>query len=60
MTRREFIQKAIEIAAAIAAGAFWLAEKTGLKKFVRAEKLKNYPGTLKPLSNIDSQSKWSG
>jgi hypothetical protein len=60
MTRRKFIQKAIETAAAIAVGVFWLAEKTGMKKFVRAGKLKIYPGTLKPLGNINSQSKWSG
>ncbi len=60
MTRRRFIRKVMETAAAIAVGAVWLAEKTGLKKFVRAERLKKYPGVVKLLDNINNQSKWSG
>jgi len=60
MTRRKFIQKIMQTAAAIAIGAAWLAEKTGLKKFVHAERLKKYPGIVKPLGNVNNQSKWSG
>ncbi len=31
-----------------------------VKVFVRAAALKNYPGQIKPLFNIDKNSKWSG
>jgi hypothetical protein len=50
----------MEAAAAIAVGAVWLAEKTSLKRFVRAGRVKDYPGTLKPLGDINNRSKWSG
>ncbi|MFZ0034761.1 MAG: hypothetical protein WAK60_07225 [Sedimentisphaerales bacterium] len=60
MTRRKFIQELIKAGSAIVVGACWLAEKTVPRKFVRALRLKKYPGSLKPLQDIHKQSKWSG
>lgn len=47
--------------AAIAAvtGAWTLAKKIP-RRFVRAVASKNYPGQIKPLSNIEKISEWSG
>jgi hypothetical protein len=60
MTRRKFIQKLIKTGSAIIVGTWWLAKKAVPRKFVWAVKLKKYPGSLKPLHDIDKQSKWSG
>jgi hypothetical protein len=60
MTRRKFIQKLIEGGSAIIVGVCWIAEKAAPRKFVRAIKLKKYPGVLKPLQDIHKQGKWSG
>ena len=60
MTRRKFIQKLIKFGAAVIAGTYWLAKKAVPRKFVWAAKLKKYPGSLKPLSDIHKQGKWSG
>jgi hypothetical protein len=60
MTRRKFVQKLIKAGSAIIVGAWWLAKKTGPRKFVWAVKTKKYPGCLKPLRSIYKQSKWSG
>ena len=60
MTRREFIKKAAGAGLALIAGAAWLTEKVLPRRFVRAIGIRKYPGTLKPLSNINNQSKWSG
>ncbi|MBA7568189.1 hypothetical protein ES708_09910 [subsurface metagenome] len=73
MTRRKFIQKLIKFGAAVIAGTCWLAKKAvpapaspdarrggGPRKFVWAAGLKKYPGSLKPLSDIRKQGKWSG
>ena len=60
MTRRKFMLKLINAGAGIVAGAWWLAKKAAPRKFVRAVRLKKYPGSLKPLQDINEQSKWSG
>jgi len=44
---------------AIFAGALWLACKAP-PRFVRAVRIKQYPGVLKPLEDISGPSKWSG
>jgi hypothetical protein len=60
MTRRKFIQQFLKAGAAVIVGVYWLAEKTSPRKFIRAIRLKNYPGVLRPLQNIHKQGKWSG
>jgi len=60
MTRRKFIRKLVNAGSMVIVGAGWLAEKTGLRRFVRAGKLKKYPGSLRPLKDICKQGKWSG
>ena len=63
MTRRKFIQKLITTGAAIITGTWWLAKKAAPRKFVRAIRLKKYPGSLfatGELRNVCKQSKWSG
>jgi len=60
MTRRKFFQKLIKAGSAIIVGGWWLAKKAAPRKFVRAARLKKYPGSLKPLRDIHKQSKWSG
>jgi hypothetical protein len=60
MTRREFIEYAVKTVAAVAAGAWVLAERAAVRVFVRAEKAQKYPGRVKFLSGVDTQGKWSG
>jgi len=60
MTRRKFIQRFITAGTVIIGGAAWLARKAAPRKFVRAFRVNNYPGSLKPLGDISQQSKWSG
>jgi hypothetical protein len=60
MTRRKFIHKLIKAGSAIAAGSLWLVRKATPCRSVWAVRLKKYPGTLKPLTDISKQSKWSG
>jgi len=60
MTRRIFIQKLIKASSMIIVGVWWLARKAAPRKFVRAVRLKKYPGSLRPLRDIHKQSKWSG
>ncbi len=40
--------------------ALWLASKASPRKFVRAYRIKKYPGSLKSLGEISQQNKWSG
>ena len=40
--------------------AWFLARNVTPRKFIRAVKLNKFPGLLKPLQNIEEQSKWSG
>jgi len=60
MTRRKFIQKLIKASLAIVIGVSWFARKATPRKFVRALRVKKYPGSLRPLKDISKQSKWSG
>jgi len=60
MTRRRFIQKIISTILAAVAGFVFIAKKASPRKFIRAIKLKKYPGSLKPLQKIESQGKWGG
>jgi len=60
VTRRKFIHKLIKVGAAVITGTYWLAKKTVPRRFVWAAGLKKYPGSLKPLSDIQKQGKWSG
>ncbi len=60
MTRRIFIQKLIKAGSAIIVGTWCLARKATPRKFVRAVRLKKYPGLLRPLRDVRKQGKWSG
>jgi hypothetical protein len=60
MTRRKFIQQLLKIGATVIVGISWLAEKTPLRKFIRADSLGKYPGVVRPLKDINKQGKWSG
>jgi hypothetical protein len=67
MTRRKLIQKLLSTAAAAAVGIVirtpyggWLAKKVLPRKFVRALRVKEYPGSLRPVGDVSEQGKWSG
>ncbi|MCP4261446.1 MAG: hypothetical protein GY774_28680 [Planctomycetes bacterium] len=60
MTRRKFINKLIKTGSIIIAGISCLAKNANPRKFVRAMRIKKYPGRLKPLRDISKQCKWSG
>jgi hypothetical protein len=60
MTRRDFLQKLIITGSAVAAGCLALAKMDLPKRFIWAKPLSKYPGRLKPLGDIASQSRWSG
>ncbi|MHC4456711.1 MAG: hypothetical protein ACYS0I_06390 [Planctomycetota bacterium] len=60
MTRRKFIQKLLKGCSIIFVGAWGLAKKASPRRFMRAVRLKNYPGSLRPLQDITKQGKWSG
>ncbi|TSA45156.1 hypothetical protein D4R52_02985 [bacterium] len=60
MTRRKFILKSIAAGSAIITCAGWLISRAVPRKFVRAVRLKKYPGSLRPLQDIYTQGKWSG
>ncbi len=60
MTRRKFIEKLIKAGSVIIVGGWHLTKKASPRRFVRALRIKKYPGSLKPLRNIHKQGKWSG
>jgi hypothetical protein len=60
MNRREFLEKAIAAGSVVLAFGLSVAKAVVPRKFLRAKPLSEYPGRLKPLGNINSQSKWSG
>jgi len=63
VTRRKFIQKLIKASLAIVIGVSWFARKATPRKFVRALRVKKYPGSLSGpagLRDVSKQSKWSG
>ncbi len=60
MTRRKFIEQLIKAVSAGLLGIVALAKKAVPRKFIRAVRLKKYPGPMATLKNINKQSKWSG
>ena len=60
MTRREFVQFVLKTASAIAVGAYVITDKVSPRRFIRAVRQKKYPGSVKQLSNINTQGKWRG
>jgi len=60
MTRRQFIQLVLKTASAFVIGAYFIGEKVSPRKYIRALQHKKYPGGIKPLSDINTQGKWSG
>ncbi len=60
MTRRKFIQRILCAGSAVIVGLCWLAKKAAPRKFVRAARLKKYPGSVRTLPNTYNQSEWSG
>jgi len=60
MTRREFIQRLLSAVPVIMTGAYWLVKKAVPRRFTHAGRLKNYPGAIKPLRNINNQGSWKG
>jgi hypothetical protein len=60
MTRRKFFQQLFGAAIAITLGAKWLIKKTVPRRFVKALRINKYPGSLRPLGDVDTQSKWNG
>ena len=60
MNRREFMEKALFAGSALFAFGLSVAKAIVPRKFLRAKPTAEYPGKLKPLDNINSQSKWSG
>ncbi|MBN2316724.1 MAG: hypothetical protein JXM79_22545 [Sedimentisphaerales bacterium] len=65
MTRRIFVRRFVKSCAFVLAGVFGLirsgsARKPKKRKFTWAFRLHRYPGPVKPLRDINEQSKWSG
>jgi hypothetical protein len=60
MTRRSFLQKIMTAGATVLVAGWALAKTVVPRSFVRARPLSKYPGRLKNIDNINSQSKWSG
>jgi hypothetical protein len=60
MTRRQFIQFVLKTASAFAIAVYFIGEKVLPRKFINAIRYKKYPGIVKPLSDINTQGKWSG
>ena len=60
MTRRKFLRKIMEAGLLGLSGLWWLAKKAAPRKFIRAHRMRKYPGSVRPLSNIDTTAKWSG
>ncbi|MHC4646873.1 MAG: hypothetical protein ACYTBJ_15350 [Planctomycetota bacterium] len=60
MTRRKFIQRLLGACSAVVVGPGWLAKKILPRRFVRALRLKKYPGRIVPLTDISQQAKWRG
>lgn len=60
MNRREFLEKALVAGSTVLAFGLNITKAVVPRKFLRAKPVAKYPGRLKPLGNIHSQSKWSG
>jgi hypothetical protein len=70
MTRRKFLNKIIQTGLLGLIGLRWLitraigtrtiGKRTVPRKFVRAIRMKNYPGSIGHSSTINKNAKWSG
>jgi hypothetical protein len=60
MNRREFLEKALIAGSAVLAFGLSIAKAIVPQKFLRSKPISKYPGQLKTLSDIQSQSIWSG
>jgi hypothetical protein len=60
MNRREFLEKALVAGSAVLAFGLSVAKAVVPCRFLRAKPISKYPGRLKPLNDINLQSKWSG
>ncbi len=60
MTRRKFIQKLAGAGSVTFIGIWWLIKKAAPRKFILAVRTSWYPGSVRPLQDIDKQAKWSG
>jgi len=60
LKRRNFILRLIGAGALAAVAACRLAGKASPRKFLRAVRMKKYPGSVSPLRKIGTQGKWSG
>jgi hypothetical protein len=60
MNRREFMEKALFAGSALLAFGLDAVKAVVPRKFLRAKPVSKYPGRVKSLNAINSQSKWSG
>jgi hypothetical protein len=65
MTRRKFLHKIIQTGLLGLISLGWvitraIGKHTVPRKFVRAIRMKNYPGSIGHLSKINKNAKWSG
>ena len=60
MTRREFGKLLIKIGLCGLGGAFWLFQKTNIKKFLKAKPVLNYPGKVIQLKEVEENAEWLG
>jgi hypothetical protein len=60
MNRREFLEKALFAGSAVLAFGLSVAKAVVPRRFLWAKPVSKYPGRLKTIGNINSQSKWSG
>jgi hypothetical protein len=60
MTRRRFLQKILTAGSTILVAGWLLAKTVVPRRFLWAKPLSKYPGRIKAIDNITSQSKWSG
>jgi len=60
MNRRAFLQKILAASSTVLVAGWALAKTVVPRRFLRAKPISKYPGQLKTISNINSQSKWSG
>jgi len=60
MTRRNFLQVFWGAVSTGLCFLWWMAKKAVPRKFIRADRYKNYPGPVEALKDIDNVGKWSG